>query len=338
MYLNSFNYFRAIAILVIVAGHCLSRVGFNHSTEFEKAIFNFLLGGTCYFVFISGFLFHYIFHKKFNFRAFAKGKVKNVLVPYLILGIIPAGYLQLLLLWPWGDIEQYIPSLINRYWSGRALLAYWWYVPFIMTVFCLSPLHVKYIKMGFKSQLLIALLWSLVALFIHRPIANLNVIQSVVYFTPFYLFGILSSKYWLIISKYLKRRELYFLLAAILFSIAEVVTGHVGNYHKPALIYGGIDFNFLQKLSMCMFFMLWMQRFEKTEIKWLKVVADTSFAIFFIHPFFMVAFGARNIEYSGVYSWLVWLALIVVVVSACVAIALALKKITPKYSRYITGY
>jgi len=41
--------------------------------------------GTALFVFISGFLFHHIFYSRFNYRAFISRKIKDVLVPYLVL-------------------------------------------------------------------------------------------------------------------------------------------------------------------------------------------------------------------------------------------------------------
>ena len=46
---------------------------------------NVLTGGTALFVFISGFMFHHVFFDSFKYQKFVMAKVKNVLVPYLIL-------------------------------------------------------------------------------------------------------------------------------------------------------------------------------------------------------------------------------------------------------------
>jgi peptidoglycan/LPS O-acetylase OafA/YrhL len=62
MFLNSFNYFRAIAILLIVAGHSYEIAGINiyNLNFFEKLAVNLISGGTTLFVFISGFLFPFL--------------------------------------------------------------------------------------------------------------------------------------------------------------------------------------------------------------------------------------------------------------------------------------
>jgi len=58
--IKSIEYFRAIAIILIVAGHLLL-AGIESSYLFELAIQNIIFGGTTLFVFISGFLFHHVF-------------------------------------------------------------------------------------------------------------------------------------------------------------------------------------------------------------------------------------------------------------------------------------
>jgi len=53
MRLVSFDYFRGVAILFIVAGHSYGPWGIN--TLPEKILSNLITGGTALFVFISGF-------------------------------------------------------------------------------------------------------------------------------------------------------------------------------------------------------------------------------------------------------------------------------------------
>jgi peptidoglycan/LPS O-acetylase OafA/YrhL len=55
MRLNYFDYFRAIAIIIIVAGHSFSLWVID--TLPEKVLANIITGGTSLFVFISGFFF-----------------------------------------------------------------------------------------------------------------------------------------------------------------------------------------------------------------------------------------------------------------------------------------
>jgi len=84
--LNYFDYLRAIAILFIVAGHSFSV--WSIDTLPEKVLANIITGGTSLFVFISGFFFHHIFYKDFEYKVFIKRKIKKVLVPYIILSTL----------------------------------------------------------------------------------------------------------------------------------------------------------------------------------------------------------------------------------------------------------
>jgi probable poly-beta-1,6-N-acetyl-D-glucosamine export protein len=54
-----FDYFRAIAIIMVVASHAYRP--WLIDTFSEKVFINLVVGGTIFFVFISGFFFHYVF-------------------------------------------------------------------------------------------------------------------------------------------------------------------------------------------------------------------------------------------------------------------------------------
>jgi surface polysaccharide O-acyltransferase-like enzyme len=84
MYLQSIHNFRALAILIIVMGHMYA-YGLMSEDAITLTIINFLTGATALFVFISGFMFHHVFFDSFKYQKFVMAKVKNVLVPYLIL-------------------------------------------------------------------------------------------------------------------------------------------------------------------------------------------------------------------------------------------------------------
>ena len=92
MFLKSFEYFRGISILFIVAGHCFQLGNWEINNVFEKFIANIIAGGSSLFVFISGFLFHYVFFKKYKYVRFIFKKIRNVLIPYLVLSVLPIVY------------------------------------------------------------------------------------------------------------------------------------------------------------------------------------------------------------------------------------------------------
>ena len=151
MRLNYFDNFRAAAILFIVAGHSYS-LWYIDSLP-EKLMANIITGGTSLFVFISGFFFHHTFYKKFEYREFIKKKIKNVLAPYLILSTLAFFIIIITLEKGFFQIDGYSSdfleyfSLYSKYlYSGRVLTAYW-YIPFIMFTFALSPIFLKFIEL-----------------------------------------------------------------------------------------------------------------------------------------------------------------------------------------------
>jgi len=89
MYLNSFNYFRTLTIIFIVAVHSVVAENIEYNSIFSLTIDNIIAGVTTLFVFIFGFLFHHIFYKKYVYQKFIINKFRNVLIPYLVLSCEP---------------------------------------------------------------------------------------------------------------------------------------------------------------------------------------------------------------------------------------------------------
>ena len=356
MFLVSLNYFRAIAIVLIVAGHCYNLVGIHAETLIEKTLINILTGGTSLFVFISGFLFHHIFYSRYKYMKFMKGKVKNVLVPYFLLSI-PIIYWYILKNDGWlpyfmpqgtGILDEVIIPTLKYYWTGAAMTAYW-YIPFIMVTFALSPLHILFIRQKTTVQVIGTMCLVVIAIFLQRPLHNYLVLQSVLYFMPVYLIGIFSSIHREKIYQLLERKELILLVMVII--LAGVQAYFVSNegYHKAPFEYGGIDIMFLQKIILSFFFLIFLHRFEGTQSKILDIIASTSFAIFFIHGYLkysgmkvMSAIGIQNLSnlalFEGSSQWIVLIVAVLVITTLCILMALMIKKILPKYSRYLIGY
>jgi hypothetical protein len=356
VFLVSLNYFRAVAILIIVAGHCYGLVGIPNDTLTQKIIFNLVIGGTSLFVFISGFLFHHIFLPRYHYKTFIKGKIKNVLIPYLLLSI-PIIYWITLKGEGWapyynsennGVIVQYLVPTIQYLWSGNAMIAYW-YIPFIMITFLMAPIHRWFAQQSTLTQFTIILFFLAISVFLHRPIDKLYVFQSVLYFFPIYLIGIFCSIHKAKIYAFMKGRELYLLFIAIYLAAYETFTGGLGNYHKMPFIYQGIDIMLFQKIALSLFFMVWLHRFEETAVKSLDAIAATSFGIFFLHGYLIYItdniinnIGVNTLaELSYIEQLPLWFILSLVTATfmlISVFIVTSLKKAIPKHSRYLTGY
>ncbi|MGS0525955.1 acyltransferase family protein [Zobellia nedashkovskayae] len=348
MYLNSINIYRGIAILLIVSAHCYSISEIKVDT-FSEAIFaNFTAGSTIHFIFISGFLFHHIFYLNRKTKKFFGGKVKRLLIPYTILSIIPIFlklqlepnfWHQYFLLNGGGTINTYIIPTFLYYITGAQLVAYW-YIPFAICLFLMYPIHIRYIELKQKHQFIILALLFTIALLIHRPVDELNVIQSLVYFTPIYLFGILCSKNKTIIYEKLKNKEFFLLTIVLVLAVLQALLGRYENYQKYAFEYDGIDLILLQKSIFCVFFMVFLHRFENTQNKLLSILASTSFAIYFLHGYVLQLIIVLKTKFHILvaYPWVTYFILWATVIFCSISLAVLLKKLAPKYSKYITGY
>ena len=349
-FLNSLDYFRGIAIIIIVAGHSFAAIGWEPSGFVEDILFNLVLGGTSLFVFISGFLFHHVFYEKFKYKKFLVNKVKYVLVPYLVMSSLP---IVLALIQKSGEqIElndyffsgnqgvwaEYLRPMFLLIGTGHAAIAYW-YIPFAMILFALSPLFIGYINSSLRVRNFCLLSSFVVAIIIHRPLYNLFVLQSIIYFLPVYLLGIQSSIHRTYIYTKLRNKEIYLLLLAIVLAVLQLkLLGSAGNFHKDMMVITIPDIIVLQKSLICLFFMVFLHRFESVNLSLLHRIASASFAIFFLHPLILRAFKfvlkyvALPIDNFG--GWILMTALVVFL---CYFIASALKKILPKSSRMIVG-
>ena len=198
------EYFRGLAIILIVAGHAFDftwaqadQAGLAVSANMFGVPSVLITGSTLYFVFISGFLYRYAFYDRMTYRDFMRKKLLYVGLPYFLIG-------SLLSLYQIGTsnvdvaVSRHGLPLGGNVWvdyvvlmmTGQMMTAYW-YIPFIMVMFLAAPLFDWYIRQRNATKAGILVVWVLLALWAHRPYENLNPLHSAVYFGHMYLFGIL---------------------------------------------------------------------------------------------------------------------------------------------------
>lgn len=349
MYLNSINTYRGIAILLIVLAHCYSISGVQIDTAIERVFANLIAGSTIHFIFISGFLFHHIFYRKLKTDSFFKSKVKRLLIPYTVLSVVPIlikiksepkywnAYLPLVE--EGGVVYDYILPALLYYITGAHLVAYW-YIPFAICLFLMYPLHIKFIEAKLKNQLIVVGVCFMVAILIHRPVNNLAILQSVFYFTPAYLLGILCSMNKALIYSRLCGKEFLFLATALVLAIVQALLGRHSNYQKLPFVYDGIDLILLQKSFLCIFFMVFLYQYEHSKNTFIILLASTSFGIYFIHSYVLYAltFLKSEFEVKVGYNWPAYFLVWGIIVISSILLALIMKKLFPKYAVYITGY
>ncbi|MCF7969790.1 MAG: acyltransferase [Methylococcaceae bacterium] len=349
MRIHAFDYYRAIAILFIVSGHSFNPA--TVTTFGEKILANLITGGTSLFVFISGFFFHYVFYKKFEYGSFLIKKTKYVFLPYLFLTTLGffllafyferLPYSTLLIPGKITDWQQYTQLYIQYLWTGRLFVAYW-YIPFIMIMFALSPLFIRLIKLPRAIQLFIIFLLFCVSSITLRPLDNLSPIHSAIYFLPVYLLGIIVSVNKEQVLQGLKGKSLILGIIVLLLAALQILTyDEIGSFHKQSIFsIEKIDIMIWQKVFMCFFFVAVLDKLENKEIPILKYIAETSFAIFFIHPWVCFFY-----EYYGVYYSLNFLPVSIAIlfnISTAILISLIIAKfiklILHHNSRLMIGY
>jgi surface polysaccharide O-acyltransferase-like enzyme len=351
MYINSINYFRGIAIMLIVFGHSSEIANFSYSSILGNTIFNLTVGGTSLFVFISGFLFHHIFYQNFEFKRFIIKKNKNVLSPYLILSTIPIlylllkvsinGLLSLNASFPFYEKLSSFP-ILRHYLIGMPSFLGYWYIPFIMIVFAISPIFIMFIKLNMKTKILIVFFMLICSVFMHRGVEEniFSVFQNVIYFTPVYLLGmILSEKKDIVYSKFIGK-DYYLLIFGFSLALLQVFIGKIGNYHKEPFFFNWFDLMIIQKIILCLFFMIFLHRFENSKNKLLDIIAENSFGIFFLHGIFIrIIFEIKEILDFSFPSNLfaIYLLIALLVFSLSLITTVFIKRIFPNYSRYLVG-
>lgn len=351
MHLRSFEYFRAVTIVLIVIAHCYNISGWDIQSFGDRVLANLISGGTSLFVFISGFLFHHVFYPKFEYKTFIKKKFMNVYVPYLILSIVPV-CMSLYMRMPYVEYyfgpedtiyDQIVRPALLYYWHGGVLV--YWYIPFIMAMFLISPVFIWFIRQSTRTKIYIVIATSLFAIFVHRPVNNWSVIQSIVYFSPVYMFGILCSmeKEW--IYKKLTRRDIHlFMMVFALAVLQGAVMQTSGNLQKSFFAFNGIDISFVQKMLLCLFFMVFLHRFEDKDFPLLKQLAASSFPIYFLHGWVIyIVWILQDFvipkEYYAPYLGLHALPLLsALVVWISYVAAVRVKKAFPNKSRMIIGW
>jgi len=346
-----FDYFRAFAILLIIAGHVFIYIDIN--TYFEYFIINLLAGGTALFVFISGFFFQKIFYARFNYKKFMWKKINNVFFPYLIL-------VSLAILWGWstygtpfgysevfgfGPDPSFIEkiSLISLYYAtGKPMLAYW-YIPFIMVIFAASPLFISFVKKSLRLKICIFFLFLIVALLTHRSLGEMSIVQMVFYYTNIYLLGMMCGEYYdrLIVS--LKPYKLHFSIIIIALAAYQAWgLNQFGNFEKDNIFsYSGIDIMLLQKIMMCFLFLSCASYLRTKSWPVVSHIAECSFALFFLHgwsiailaPIFLSDYLHKILP-----EWGLGVLFFMAVTALSYGIAVLIKRVFANNSRRVIGW
>jgi probable poly-beta-1,6-N-acetyl-D-glucosamine export protein len=347
-FLNYIHYFRGLAILLIVGLH--SCVTLNWADRFVQRKFLIVLfnNGTVLFVFIAGYLFYHLCKDKFDYGDYLKKKVLHVIIPYLIISI-PALF-----------DKFYFTKLGDHYWMDKGFvengpvlkvlyliftgrhMGVFWFIPMISIIYLLAPLILRFAKT--KAFLYIVPALAFIGLYTFRFGYYANIVLSLQYFFPVYLFGI-----WVYRMKdflFQHERTILMVLASlyVFISVAEMLewlpfNETIGLRDVKYTIY---RFNW-NKMKMHLFAvaaLLLFHVFNHVRIPLLKLMGDYSFGIFFVHLYVIQVFRlldrARYLPISppNILTFAIYFA---VVMLLTVMIVRVVKLSFRDYSRYVIG-
>ena len=292
-----------------------------------------------------------MFYGRTSFGEFMRKKALYVGLPYLILATplafveIGLGAFQVTVAKEGVAYGQNIfVDFIVLITTGRMVTAYW-YIPFVFLIFLASPLFYRFIRLGAARRFMVLCASIALALWVHRPIDNLDPVHSFLYLANFYLFGILFCEYRAEIMRFATRPAVLASLAVLILAIAatQAMILHIpGNIERSA---GdgwapiALDLMLVQKYVGIFFLCAALARWGALMGKPLAFVANHSFGLFFTHGIVIAMLARMPAPFSPhVGEPVADLALYsLFVLAASLAIVVLVKHITGQYSRYVIG-
>jgi peptidoglycan/LPS O-acetylase OafA/YrhL len=344
MYLSHINSLRALAILLIVAGHSIGFFSWREHPFARDAIEDLIADGAVVFIFISGYLFQHL-STKFRYSRYLLKKVQYVLIPYLIVSI-PAIFHSAFLKNP---VVQYsflegtsrAYQVLWFYLHGGAHINYpLWFIPVIFIYYLAAPVFMVIIR--YPALYWLTLLLLPVSLFAHRPgFPNPDTVHSLIYFLSAYILGMFASQFRDKVDNFLEKY-----LGALLFLFVSYylvhlfVADHHGNYHVKHIFSfekGYIDWMYLQKIILAFLLLGMLKRYDSLVAEKLRYIGESSFGIYFLHAYVLYAFhlAVRWRPFGG--SLATWITLSTLVVLVSLGITKLTQKIFGKSSRLLIG-
>jgi hypothetical protein len=344
MFLSPIHSFRAIAILFIVAGHVIWAFSWHRHPHVRDFLADFFENGTVLFVFVSGFLFQHL-SARFDYRDFLSKKFRNVVLPYLIIST-PAVLYTLLrdhpsITYPQLDHTSELYQAMWLYAKGGAHINYpLWFIPMISIYFLLAPAFMVIVRQPKLYWLLVLLIPS--SLLAHRPpFPNLDLAHLCVYYLSAYIMGMCCSQFRSQLEPFLYKSAyalaIFYLLALIAHFHWSRFHGNYEVSHIFSLEKGLVDWIFALKLVLC--FVLWgvMLRLDKRVAPHLRFLADASFAIFFVHMYFIFSIHVAERWHTLEGGLLQWFVELVSVLACSVLSVLVARKLLGDKSRLVIG-
>lgn len=345
----SIHYMRAFAIVNIVLGH-LESCGFflkdvDATASCGNVFYAVFHSDSIYFFFISGYLFHYVSSNHFAIFDYYKTKLKNIILPFIIVSFVLFCANEFLYLRGLAHLEgvslyednEYTMSKMALFMLQGKISGPFWYVPFIAIMFFVSPVFLMMEKDSREKFGIFILFSMLLPLYYARTNDSFS---GYMYFLPVYLAGIGYAMNRDRIDILLKK---YLCLGGLAAAFCGCTYLLVIGMHDTASVFlkeHGDALFYMQKMSVIGLTLPLFNMLSVYRIRLLDSIATLSFSIYFLHvPIMCQIKPFTNIIGSWISGSPLFASLLsgFVAVAAVYLICLLLKQALGKYSRMITG-
>jgi membrane-bound acyltransferase YfiQ involved in biofilm formation len=348
-FIPSLHAFRGFAIVNVVAIHAIEFIFFFAGTAnttakadltpFQWANSILFHDSTLYFTFISAILFSLILAER-GYQNFFKSKFKNVVLPYIIFTCLVTwrnwGFGGELTIFD-GSLQEFILQVGENLLTGGAIFSFW-YIPVLFVLYLATPLFSKLLAISNGKWLVVLII--LAPLVCSRAWPDITW-TNYAYFLGAYMVGLVVGANYRKTIELMERRLLLVSLTAVASSLALV-----GLFYLDSPKWGMITLTesawYVQKIAITGLVILLFERTMKSVPKWLDILGNYAFTIYFLHAYLlfeMFTFMAEIIPIPTSLSFVLALALlnVVLVIGISVAITYTLKLLLGKYSRSIIG-
>ncbi|MEI6128152.1 MAG: acyltransferase, partial [Pseudomonadota bacterium] len=197
-FLSYIHSFRGVAILAVVATHVTDLLTWNKDQPLtENLSYSLFQNGTVLFLFIAGLLFQHL-SGRFRYSKYILGKLRNVILPYIIISIpiIVYDYLRFAGIFAPNYPRRFENPLLHVAWSylsAAHLPIPFWFIPVIFILQVLAPALLAIDRRPRLYWIIPPLTVS--AMFCHRPENLTHIWHAFTYFAPAYIAGMWFSRY-----------------------------------------------------------------------------------------------------------------------------------------------
>ena len=307
--LNYIHIFRAVAIIIIVLGHCV----YASPSALNSFVDTFIRGGTTLFVFISGFLFQYL-SDTFSYPTYLKKKFFNIILPYLFASIFGiALVLSNFKFNPFISANKIVQvgMLLT---TGRIHNLPTWYIPMTCIFFLFAPILLnlekkiifrKYSLLFFGLPVLLCISCFVPRFELHFFVTKTmsawqayaghleKILFDTILFFPIYILGMLFAAYRDKYIEYIYKKRVWIWTIFI----AGCIVHFFLQYYR--FLPSRVLFNNFMLMLLILGYLWHYDETIKSHThinNVLGTVADYSFSIFFFHFYFIFVFD-RIMEY-----------------------------------------